>query len=581
MRASALALMLTPMFGLGCDEGSPVRVGPGASTGEAALEGEGEPGGAAGPGDGGAVGEEGGEAGEGEGEGGNPPGGAQGGPPPGATEGEGEGEPPDGTRPRVLNVFSPDGVSVTVHFDEPVDPTTAEAPAAYAITGEDRSVLPVVAARLERAEFVVLTLDPAAPIDPAVRYTCRVSGVEDLAGHVVDPAAAQGVVRRTQYLALMWHQHQPFYYDPARDEMSGPWVRKHATKDYWDMAAVVGEFPGVHVTINLTPVLLMQLALYLERMAEFVDVEAGVIDAEGFLARWEGRTDPWIDLLLKPTPSLEEASEEEIDRYFKGAWATVSTADAIMARFPEYEALRDKNRSTYTREDLLHLKVFFELAWFDPDFLDGPVVLEDGSTVDLSDVVVRDAAGIYRLVEPATEALARRLVVDNYKVMANVVDVHRRLLWDPVGRTGQVEVTTTPFYHPILPLIDDTDSARQAQPLDPLPSPPYGHAGDAYAQVAKAVRYHTDLFGAPPRGMWPGEGSVAESVVSAFVDAGVRWIATDQKVMERSGGPGSVGSPTRWTSTASPERGATRTTSSSWCFETPPCRTRWASPSRR
>ncbi len=551
-----------------CDEGGPVQVGPGAGGGAAdpggagggagadgqaddgggAREGEGEAGADGDGGDDGQTdggqgdgGDGGGEGDAGEGEDG---GGDDGDPCPGGESPDCVQEGPDETRPKVLNVFSPDGAGVTVHFDEDVDPASANVPGNYSITSEEGGPgLRVVAARVQRGEFVALTLDPASVIDPEVRYLCRASRVADLAGNTVDPAADKGIIRRAQYVAIVWHQHQPFYYDPARDEMSGPWVRKHATKDYWDMAAVVGEFPDVHVSINLTPVLLIQLELYLERMTEFVDPFNNTMDVQGFLDRWEGKTDPWIDLLLRPTPTLEqgaedEATEEEIERYFKGAWATVSTSDPMMARFPEYEALRDKNRATYSREDLLHLKVFFELAWFDPDFLVGPVAMEDGSIVDLSDIVEASADGTYTLIEPATEELAHRLVVENYKVMANVVAVHRRLLWDPELRTGQIEVTTTPFYHPILPLIHDTELARQGQPFDPLPGPPFSYAGDARAHVAKAMRFHTDRFGIPPRGMWPGEGSVAEPVIGAFVDAGVQWIGTDQKVMERSGGGG-------------------------------------------
>ena len=552
-----ICLVLPALLALlaACDEGGPVQVGPGAGddVGEAEqsagdADGSGPVDGASGgqevPGEAGPAGDEGGddrgrdEAGDAGDEGAGADGGGDEAGASGGGEGEGEvGPGPDVTRPRVLNVFSPDGVSVTVHFNEDVQAASAELPANYSITSEEGGPgLAVVGAALQRGEFVALTLDPAARIDPQVRYVCRASRVADLAGNVVDPAHDKGQIRRTQYVAILWHQHQPFYYDPARDEMSGPWVRKHATKDYWDMAAVVGEFPDVHVAINLTPVLLIQLELYLQRLGPFVDVANNSLDVEGFLAAWRGRTDPWIDLLLTPTPSLEEATEEQIERYFKGAWATVSTSDPMMARFPEYEALRDKNRATYSRDDLLHLKVFFELAWFDPDFLQGPVVLEDGSVVDLTDVVQADNAGRYRLIEPATEALAHRLVVDNYKIMANVIPVHRRLLWDPAQRTGQIEVTTTPFYHPILPLVHDTELARQGQPFDPLPNPAFAFAGDARAHVAKAMRFHTDRFGIPPRGMWPGEGSVAEPVVQAFVDAGLQWIATDQKVMERSGG---------------------------------------------
>ena len=102
------------------------------------------------------------------------------------------------------------------------------------------------------------------------------------------------------YLNIIWHQHQPLYVNPETDQLSAPWVRTHATKDYYDMAAMHKSFPEVHATINLTSSLLYQLEeYYLKRLAP------------SDLAEYvPGHTDPWIDLALSPNP---EFTEEDID----------------------------------------------------------------------------------------------------------------------------------------------------------------------------------------------------------------------------------------------------------------------------
>ncbi|NOZ01792.1 MAG: hypothetical protein GXP54_07875 [Deltaproteobacteria bacterium] len=452
---------------------------------------------------------------------------------------------PDTVSPQVISAFSSDGKGVTIRFSEPLDPIGAQEPDNYMIKASDNSQIAVTGA-VSSDVFVTLTLDPKSVVNPALTYEVWVSGVTDLAGNTVDPKAKKAKIKSSAYVALVWHQHQPFYVDVAKDELTGPWVRKHATKDYYDMAAILAGYPDVHVTINLTAVLMTQLlTYYIERLGPYVDVQADTVDEAGFLAQWRGRTDPWIDLLLDDTPDpagivAPPPTDRQIELFYNAPWSCLSTSDAIMSFFPEYVALRERAPITYTHDDLLLLKVLFEIAWFDPDFLNGPVPMPDGSVVDLSDVVNKDAAGRFTLVSAPTEDLANRLVAENYKVMKNVVAIHEALSFDPRACAehgdcqGQIELTTTPFYHPILPLLQDTDLAAAGMPYDTLPKPPYSYPGDAHAQVAKAVRFHKDLFGAPPLGMWPGEGSVAEQVVGHFADNDVLWIATDQQVLARS-----------------------------------------------
>jgi alpha-amylase/alpha-mannosidase (GH57 family) len=440
----------------------------------------------------------------------------------------------DETPPKVISAFYTDGKSITVRFSEDIDGKTGGNIENFTIKGIDSSILALKKASVQN-EFITLDLDSSAVINPDLTYEVWVYNVTDLKGNVVDPKANHAKVKRTVYMALIWHQHQPFYLDTVKDELSGPWVRKHAVKDYYDMASILEGYPDVHLTINLTAVLLIQLLdYYIERMKDYVDVINNKIDESSFLAKWEGHTDPFIDLLLKDTPSPETATEKELGLFYDDPWSTLSTSDAMMNFFPEYQELRDMNPLSYTQEDFLKLKILFEIAWFDPDFLNGAVTLPDGTVVDLTDVVSKDNAGKYILKVKPSEELANRLVAEEYKIMANVVAIHKKLMYHPSTKKGQIELATTPFYHPILPLITDTDLAKQSQLYDNLPYPAYKQPGDASAHVTKAVKYFSDLFGEPPQGMWPGEGSVAEAVIPMFVDNSIRWIATDQQVLKNS-----------------------------------------------
>jgi alpha-amylase/alpha-mannosidase (GH57 family) len=147
--------------------------------------------------------------------------------------------------------------------------------------------------------------------------------------------------------------------------------------------------------------------------------------------------------------------------------------------------------------------------------------------------VQEHADGTFTLRKTVTDADNVRMVVEAYKVTAAILPVHRQLRYDPERRKGQIDIITTPYYHPILPLIYDSDLARTCQPGEPLPVR-YSYPEDAEAQVVKAVNMYTAIFGVPPSGMWPGEGSVAQPVLNILRENGILWTASDVRVLQRS-----------------------------------------------
>ncbi|HXG00277.1 MAG TPA: carbohydrate-binding module family 20 domain-containing protein [Bacteroidota bacterium] len=369
--------------------------------------------------------------------------------------------------------------------------------------------------------------------------TVQLTATRPLPSSNPNDAYPQQPDRKPVYLNIIWHQHQPLYLNPATDQLEGPWVRTHATKDYYDMAAILERYPDVHCNINLTSSLLYQLdEYYVKRLKPFVNLKKNTINAKGFLRSWKGKTDPWIDLMLKPTAEFDSS---DVARLLHNTWNAFGISEVMIERFPQYQALKERLATTmrpgmnpFTEQEMREIKFFFYLAHFDPDFLTRKVNLPDGLACDLSDLVRFDEnEKEFFLKRTVTEEDCRRLLVEAYKVMASVIPQHRRLRYDPSKRTGQIDIITTPFYHPILPLIYDSDIARVCQPGDKLP-PRFSFPKDAEAQVAKAVTFYRRIFGATPTGMWPAEGAVAQEILPILRKHGVWWAATDVQVLQRS-----------------------------------------------
>ncbi len=335
-----------------------------------------------------------------------------------------------------------------------------------------------------------------------------------------------------KYLNIFWNQHQPYYKDELNDTYTAPWVRLHATKDYYDMAAILLKYPNVHVTINLSSSLLRQLVDYVEKLKPYAEPDSPTYGKEDAFP-W-GKLDRCLDLLMKP---VERWTEDDKKYALEHMFAVDYNAQVLP--FPGYKYLWDKRArgERFTDQDYRDLKVWFTLAWMDPDFLKSEVELigEDETGKIIKDKVTRVPKvyqkGMKAGYGPAnfSEDDARALIIDTYKIMKFVIPIHRYL-----QNRGQIEVVTTPFYHPILPLVHDTNLASESNPGMPLPER-FSAPDDAYEQVRKAKELYERLFGRPPRGMWPGEGAVSEKIIKHFVDNGIRWISSGDEVFFRSG----------------------------------------------
>jgi alpha-amylase/alpha-mannosidase (GH57 family) len=263
------------------------------------------------------------------------------------------------------------------------------------------------------------------------------------------------------------------------------------------MARILRDFPEIQVTINLVPSLLLQILDYQEDTAR----------------------DRFLELTLKPAADLDTEERRFILRYFFMAnWNT------MIRPYPRYygllqdrglrpdEAALDRALAQFKIQDYLDLQVLFNLVWF------GFKAMEEFEALG----ELRTKGRGYTEQDKASVIQCQRAI------LKRLIPVYRNL-----EATGQLELTTSPFYHPILPLLIDTDLARRSMPGAILPER-FCALEDAKAQVEKALDFHARLLGQRPRGMWPSEGSVCPELIPILSEAGVQWIATDEEILARS-----------------------------------------------
>jgi alpha-amylase/alpha-mannosidase (GH57 family) len=291
-------------------------------------------------------------------------------------------------------------------------------------------------------------------------------------------------------LVFLWHHHQPDYRSPRDGRALLPWVRLHATKDYLDMALHLERHPGVQVCFNFVPSLLDQVD----------DLIRGAPDA-------------LFDLLRQAPGSLSPADRAEVVARCGAA------PRHALERWPAYRRLcdalarrRQSNGGDERGDEILALETWFLLAWLDPMLLGEPEA--------------RAA-----LARPGEFTLEQRdgLLALHDRLLAAVIPAYRRL-----AERGQIELSASPYYHPILPLLVDVRAARRARPALPLPTEPFSAPEDAARQIERGLERHARAFGSRPSGMWPPEGSVSPEAAGIAAAAGVRWLASDEGVLWNS-----------------------------------------------
>ncbi|MEW5852414.1 MAG: glycoside hydrolase family 57 protein [Myxococcota bacterium] len=287
---------------------------------------------------------------------------------------------------------------------------------------------------------------------------------------------------------LWWHHHQPWYLDPVTGHARLPWVRLHACRGYLDMAAAAehSTADGVIHTFNFVPSLLDQLEHYAQ----------------------PDHSDLWLDLSRPHPRDLDEQQRTELIRRMGGGGPTPTRP------LPRLDELREKvsRQEKLSDHDVLDLQVLAHLGFM-------------GSTLAHRPGVVRE---LLEKGKDFTQDEKLALLQATREVCAEVLPRYRKL-----QEAGRVELTATPYFHPILPLVVDTSAMADGLPGHAQP-PPFRFPEDARYHVTAAQDRFQQVFGKKPVGMWPAEGSVSAAALGILAEAGVRYCGTDEQVLRRS-----------------------------------------------
>ncbi|GBD05321.1 hypothetical protein HRbin20_00902 [bacterium HR20] len=287
-------------------------------------------------------------------------------------------------------------------------------------------------------------------------------------------------------VAFLWHFHQPDY---RRGKIALlPWVRLHATKDYAELPAIHREFPSLRVTYNVSPILVEQLEEY----------AAGQLSDE--------------HAVVASLPEHHCAAQPE---HVIG-WGFIGHAPRMIEPFDRYRALWEDAQSgkwkTWSEHQWLDLQVWMRLAWL-------------GTTT-------REIRSIAKLLEKGSSFTAddRAVTIAIERELLSSLMVRLRGL----AAAGLADISCSPYYHPILPLLCDTDIVATSDPDIERLEPRFAWPEDALEQLRRARAYIEQQVGISPRGIWPSEGSISDAALAAIARSGAEWTASDQALLERS-----------------------------------------------
>lgn len=307
-------------------------------------------------------------------------------------------------------------------------------------------------------------------------------------------------------VVLCWHMHQPVYRDLITQEYQLPWTYLHAIKDYADMAALLEATPAARVVVNFAPILLEQISDYAHQIKEFLTSHT-----------------PLHDPLLAALGAAKLPEDDAARVGLIKACLRVNR-ERLIDPFPQYRRLveiatrlaDDTEALRYLGEQYFaDLLMWYHLAW-------------------LGETVRRNNTAVRALIEKGylfTLSDRHTLLSVIAELLGGLVGRYRKL-----AECGQVELSLTPYAHPIMPLMLDFNSAREAMPDVGLPQSPH------YPGAEERVRWHIQQgievfrrhFGFTPQGCWPSEGGVSDATLRLLDEYGFRWAASGETVLHNS-----------------------------------------------
>ncbi len=306
-------------------------------------------------------------------------------------------------------------------------------------------------------------------------------------------------------VVLCWHMHQPEYRDLLSGQYLQPWTYLHAIKDYTDMASHLESCPAARAVVNFTPVVLEQIADYRAQITAFLN--------GGTLIR-----DPLLAALADDSLPISAEGRAELARLCCRA-----NEQRMIERFQPYADLVEIINSQQTSVHCLDylndqffrdLVVWYHLAWL-------------GETIRRTDARVRRLMDKSRHYTYEDGILLLRVLGE---IIGAVLERYRKL-----AASGQIELSMTPYAHPMLPLLVNFKVARESMPDVHLPPSPYpGGMARVRWHIETGLRSFEESFGMKPVGCWPSEGGISDDILPILAEYGFHWIASGQSVLRKS-----------------------------------------------
>lgn len=272
-----------------------------------------------------------------------------------------------------------------------------------------------------------------------------------------------------------------------------PWVRLHAVKDYLDMVLFLEKFPKLKLNFNIVPALLDSIIDYTEN----------------------GYHDIHSELTASDTEKLTDEEKAFIlNNFFSSKYET------MIYRSENYKNLYQKRFSKdvatiedFSAQELSDLMALFNLVWIDPLHYERYPRLKE----------LWDKQTNYTLDDRI------EILTIQKRIIREIIPTYKKYI-----KEGRIELTTSPYYHTILPiLIDIKSSVKSVLTTEGLPNS-LGMADDAKLQIRSALDKIEEVFGVRPKGMWPPELCLGPKTLNLLSKEEVRWTISDEGVLANS-----------------------------------------------
>jgi len=300
--------------------------------------------------------------------------------------------------------------------------------------------------------------------------------------------------------------HQPQYSEPMGGMYQLPWTYLHAIKDYVDMAWHLENVPSAKAVINFTPTLLEQISDYNDQVS----------------SRFKGTGRLKDPLLIALDSPVQPIHAEERKKLISDCLR--ANDEKLIAPFPHFAKLaemarrylEDPEQLNYINDQfMIDMVVWYHLAWM-------------GESVRRSDVRIQ---ALMKKGKFFSFHDRRQLMVVIGDLLSNLIPRYRRL-----AQTGRIELSVTPYSHPIIPLLLDINTTHEAMPDSALPEITNYPGGEKRAdwQMEEGLRVFESYFGFRPKGCWPSEGAVSTETMTLIAKHGFTWTATGENVLRNS-----------------------------------------------